>query len=589
MKKYLIRGMVLFGLLGSAIGVNAQDVRSSAKDGYRYNVIQDASQQDIKAINNLVVEQEAPQLLANEATFKLNITIPYLGENGYIDFVNVSRYDNEEDWGEHYWEGWELDKDFPVDNYYVQVIARDDDNYYSLFAKTNNGVITFTESDLVSTTIHNNSGLGIRDALVLPIDDMKLEWVYHVQFDDMEDKPSIKLISNKNLVSDVGLSLVSDTGFTYRFRSERNMASDQQMKFGHLCTSYYNNTNQEYMPDEYVQLSLYDQILILDEYGNRLTYLAGSSDYEPVCDIILSKAGYTDTQEVEVNGDIAFYAPNEEGTYDFKLQFNQSLPIAIPSVKGQLQVGNNEESSNCQEFVANLYRYCMDREPDEAGLNSWVQRLKNKEMTAADTLKFFLNSQEFSNKLTSNQTYIDILYKVCMGRSGDVGGIEYWNSILKTGDSRNNILVNFVNSKEFTDICNSYGVVRGALELEIVDVKTEQIKAFVTGFYNNCLGRAPEKEGLEYWIQGLKDGYLTGAELGRSFVTSQEMEDKNLNVGDYIEVLYDTFMGRSADEAGKTYWIQCIQSGMTREQVMMAFIWSPEFSLICQEYGIKVN
>ena len=67
------------------------------------------------------------------------------------------------------------------------------------------------------------------------------------------------------------------------------------------------------------------------------------------------------------------------------------------------------------------------------------------------------------------------------------------------------------------------------------------------------------------------------------------MEDKNLNVGDYIEVLYDTFMGRSADEAGKTYWIQCIQSGMTREQVMMAFIWSPEFSLICQEYGIKVN
>ena len=55
---------------------------------------------------------------------------------------------------------------------------------------------------------------------------------------------------------------------------------------------------------------------------------------------------------------------------------------------------------------------------------------------------------------------------------------------------------------------------------------------------------------------------------------------------EYIEILYDTFLGRDADAAGLKAWQNVLDSGLSRMHVFRGFAESPEFTQICQSYGI---
>jgi len=48
-----------------------------------------------------------------------------------------------------------------------------------------------------------------------------------------------------------------------------------------------------------------------------------------------------------------------------------------------------------------------------------------------------------------------------MGREADADGLDYWvNHMTSDGWSREDVFYGFVASGEFTDICNSYGIVK---------------------------------------------------------------------------------------------------------------------------------
>ena len=63
--------------------------------------------------------------------------------------------------------------------------------------------------------------------------------------------------------------------------------------------------------------------------------------------------------------------------------------------------------------------------------------------------------------------------------------------------------------------------------------------------------------------------------------------NRNHGDADYVEYLYEAFMGRSSDVDGKAYWLGRIANeGLTREDVFNGFAYSPEFTGICNGYGI---
>jgi hypothetical protein len=113
-----------------------------------------------------------------------------------------------------------------------------------------------------------------------------------------------------------------------------------------------------------------------------------------------------------------------------------------------------------------------------------------------------------------------------------------------------------------------------------------QVEQFCIRLYQTCLGRDFDKSGLAYWNNALVNRELSGARVAYSFVFSKEYQDKNVSNDEYVEMLYKTFMNRASDKAGKAYWVDYLNQGLSREYVFQGFCQSQEFDGICNSYGI---
>lgn len=123
----------------------------------------------------------------------------------------------------------------------------------------------------------------------------------------------------------------------------------------------------------------------------------------------------------------------------------------------------------------------------------------------------------------------------------------------------------------------------------IPSTSDSSVKAFVTRFYNICLGREPEQEGLNNWVNALLDGSLTGADVAYGFVFSQEFINYNYSNEEFVTILYAAFFDREPDRGGYNDWVSALKRGYSRQDVLDGFIYSTEFSNLCNSYGIKCH
>ena len=114
-------------------------------------------------------------------------------------------------------------------------------------------------------------------------------------------------------------------------------------------------------------------------------------------------------------------------------------------------------------FVQRLYTLCLDRGADADGLNNWTAALNSKSQDGAHVAYGFFFSQEFLGRNSSNADYVEVLYKVLLGRDSDPAGKADWVNQLDAGTDRMDIFRGFVHSQEFDQICADYGIVRGSI------------------------------------------------------------------------------------------------------------------------------
>ncbi len=98
-------------------------------------------------------------------------------------------------------------------------------------------------------------------------------------------------------------------------------------------------------------------------------------------------------------------------------------------------------------------------------------------------------------------------------------------------------------------------------------------RAFVTQLYQDILGRAPDAGGLALWMQWIDTGKYTKESVAAQFFRSQEFAQD----GVYITKLYEGIMLRDPDFGGWTGWLNFMQQGHTQNEVLNAFLGSPEF------------
>lgn len=107
-----------------------------------------------------------------------------------------------------------------------------------------------------------------------------------------------------------------------------------------------------------------------------------------------------------------------------------------------------------------LYEAAFDRKPDASGLGFWVNGLDHG-ISLLSIANSFLGSNEFKSRYgdqISQKEYVTALYLNVLNRAPDQAGADYWVDALNAGSSRAQILVNFSESIE-----NQQGVI-GAIQ-----------------------------------------------------------------------------------------------------------------------------
>jgi len=114
---------------------------------------------------------------------------------------------------------------------------------------------------------------------------------------------------------------------------------------------------------------------------------------------------------------------------------------------------------------------------------------------------------------------------------------------------------------------------------------TAAIERFVNRLYDNVLGRASDATGLNYWRNNLLAG-TTGASVAQGFFFSREFLARNVSNERFVDILYLTLLDRQADAPGRVYWMNQLNAGIPREEILAGFVVSNEFTRLCNDFGI---
>lgn len=237
-------------------------------------------------------------------------------------------------------------------------------------------------------------------------------------------------------------------------------------------------------------------------------------------------------------------------------------------------------------FVVRLYNKVLGREPDAHGRQTWNANLISRNKTGAEVAYGFVFSNEYLGRNTSNEDYIEMLYRVFLDRGSDAAGKSTWLAVLNDGMSREYVFKGFAESVEYSNICNSYGIIRGNVTLRQARDLKPNLTRYVNRLYRQLLGRNGDEHGLNTWCANIQQGKKTPEQVAISFLNSTEFKGKNLDNSDYIKTLYRTFLGREYDQQGYNNWMKKLSSGVSRDEIARQFAGSQEFKKIVSSFGL---
>jgi hypothetical protein len=216
-------------------------------------------------------------------------------------------------------------------------------------------------------------------------------------------------------------------------------------------------------------------------------------------------------------------------------------------------VKDNDVFNNAQLFTMQQYRDFLGRAAEPGGLAYWAARLGDGSMTRAAIVAQFLGSTEFEAMAAP----VTRLYLSYFLRIPDYGGLDFWITRFRGGESLESISSQFVASPEFSA---RYGSLDNA--------------QFIDRVYRNVLGRAPDAGGEAFWTGKLAT--MTRGQLMLAFSESPEFRSLTANEV-LVTMLYAGMLRRAPEAAGFAHWVSYLDAGNSREALIQTFLESPEY------------
>jgi hypothetical protein len=178
-----------------------------------------------------------------------------------------------------------------------------------------------------------------------------------------------------------------------------------------------------------------------------------------------------------------------------------------------------------------------------------VEQLETRDLLSAATLAvasgIVHSTENFDN-------FVITEYATLLGRAPDVGGFNFWVGQLQNGMSPEAVEIGFVTSAEY--IFDHGNTAAG----------------WVTGLYNDLLGRAPDAGGFNSWLGALVGG-MSLNQVATAFAAGPEREAIIIR-SDYLN-----FLGRVPSSPEVGFWLNFEAQGHNRADVAAQMLASDEF------------
>ncbi len=167
------------------------------------------------------------------------------------------------------------------------------------------------------------------------------------------------------------------------------------------------------------------------------------------------------------------------------------------SSRVQIVVGFTQSQEYKSDFVHGLYNTYLHRSAEPQELDFWVQSLNNNHRVD-DVIAGFIGSDEYFRVEAggTNGGFLAAAYRDVLGRDVEPAGQTYWENLLATGATRQDVTLGIVSSLEAD-------------------------RNLVQGYYEQYFRREAEPRGLDYWA-GLLQGGMAQQSVLAGIVGSEE-------------------------------------------------------------------
>jgi hypothetical protein len=193
------------------------------------------------------------------------------------------------------------------------------------------------------------------------------------------------------------------------------------------------------------------------------------------------------------------------------------------------------------------YEDLLGRAPDAAGLSTFLGLLSSgasRTLVASD----LLNSGEYRTDL------VNAMYMQLLSRPADAGGLATFVQLLSSGTTEEQAMADLVGSPEFFNDGGGSNA------------------DFVVHMYQTLLGRAPDVEGLDFFLQQLSTGTST-ATVAAEVLGSVEYQR------DAVAFFYRYLLDRDPDPGAFTTQLVVLSSGGGLEAMVADIVGSTEFAV----------
>ncbi len=152
-------------------------------------------------------------------------------------------------------------------------------------------------------------------------------------------------------------------------------------------------------------------------------------------------------------------------------------------VAGSLDTEWIDKNPQVAAFVMRNYQLALERRAAGSELNYYCEILLNRTLTPQQVAHNFVFSPECVGRNLGDRDFIVMLYHLYMDREPEEGGLNYYLNLLSSGTSREAVEAGFGASPEFKNIVAGYGLApegfeRDGVYYEVIDTATARVKSY---------------------------------------------------------------------------------------------------------------